>query len=418
MHAARAIWTGFEERGLRDAFGRFATGVAFVTTEVGGTPLGLIVSSFAAVSLDPPLVSFCAARDSLTWRRMRTARRFDVHVLAAEHGEFARRAAEPGADRFAEPLRDPLAVIECDLEAEHPGGDHSIVVGRVRDVRIRRDGEPLVYFAGGFGAFEASTVAPMEYRLLGPLEARGADGPVHLGGAKPRALLALLLLNAGRTISSARLIDELWGEDAPASARKMVQINVSHLRKVLPAGVLRTDAAGYSLQIDPDTLDLGRFERLAGEGRAALAAGDPGTAADRLAGALALWRGPALAEFGEAFAEREGARLEALRLAALEDRIEADLALRRHSAVAAELDALVRDHPARERMREQHMLALYRAGRQTDALASYKDAWRQLGELGILPSAELRRLEAAILAHDPALDLAPVRLVERRARPA
>ena len=384
MSAAPALLHCSEDRALRDAFGRFATGVAFVTTEVGGTPLGLIVSSFAAVSLDPPLVSFCAARDSLTWRRMRTAKRFEVHVLAAGHGEFARRAAEPGADRFAEPLRDPLAVIECDLEAEHPGGDHSIVVGRVRDVRIRRDGEPLVYFAGGFGGFEATSVEPMEYRLLGPLEARGEDGPVQLGGAKPRALLALLLLDAGRSISSPRLVDELWGEDAPASARKMVQINVSHLRKVLPPGVLRTDAAGYCLRIDPDTLDLGRFERLAGEGRAALATGDHGAAADRLAEALALWRGPALAEFGEAFAEREGARLEALRLAALEDRVEADLALGRHSAVAAELAALVRDHPERERLRGQHMLALYRSGRQTDA----------------------------------ALDLGPVRLVERRAAPA
>ena len=157
MAAAPALLDCSEERALRDAFGRFATGVAFVTTEVGGTPLGLIVSSFAAVSLDPPLVSFCASRDSLTWRRMRTARRFSVQVLAAGHGEFARRAAEPGADRFAEPLRDPLAVIECDLEAEHPGGDHSIVVGRVRDVRAH-PGDPLVYFAGGFGAFEGVEV--------------------------------------------------------------------------------------------------------------------------------------------------------------------------------------------------------------------------------------------------------------------
>jgi DNA-binding SARP family transcriptional activator/flavin reductase (DIM6/NTAB) family NADH-FMN oxidoreductase RutF len=399
MAAAPAILQVSDDRPLRDAFGRFATGVAFVTAEVGGAPHGLIVSSFAAVSLDPPLVSFCATRDSLTWRRMRTAKRFSVNVLAAEHGEFARRVAAPGADRFAEPLRGALAVIECELEAEYPGGDHSIVVGRVRDVRIRPDGEPLVYFAGGFGAFEAPGVAPIEYRLLGPLEARDEDGPVQLGGAKPRALLALLLLDAGRTVSSARLIDELWGEDAPPSARKMVQINVSHLRKVLPPGVLRTDAAGYRLQIDSDTLDLGRFERLAGEGRAALAAGDHAVAAARLAQALALWRGPALAEFGEPFAAREAMRLEALRLAALEDRIEADLALGRHSAVAAELDGLVRDHPRRERLRGQHMLALYRAGRQTDALASYRDAWRALGELGLLPSAELRKLEAAILAH-------------------
>jgi DNA-binding SARP family transcriptional activator/flavin reductase (DIM6/NTAB) family NADH-FMN oxidoreductase RutF len=404
--AIRAFEPGLDERRLRDAFGRFATGVALVTTEMGGTPLGLIVSSFAAVSLEPPLVSFCPARDSLTWRRMRTAGRFAVHVLSASHGEYARRAAAPRADRFADPavLQDALAVIECELAAEHPAGDHTIVVGRVRAVRVS-GGEPLVYFAGGFGMF-APAAAAIDFRLLGPLEARGSDGPVALGGAKPRALLALLLLEAGRAVSARRLIEELWGDDAPATARKMVHINVSQLRKVLPKGLLRTHAGGYSLEVDPETVDLARFERLAAEGRAALAAGDAATAGERLAAALALWRGPALAEFGEAFAEREGARLEALRLSALEDRIEADLALGRHAVVAAELDALVRDHPQRERMRAQHMLALYRAGRQADALASYREAWRRLGdELGILPSVGLRRLEAAILAHDPALDL-------------
>ena len=406
--AIRPAAPDLDERDLRDAFGRFATGVALVTAEVDGAPLGLIVSSFAAVSLDPPLISFCPRRESMTWRRMRRAGRFAVHVLSARHGDYARRAADPCADRFAEPdvLRDALAVIECDLEAEHVAGDHSIVVGRVRGLRVR-DEEPLVYFAGGFGAFEpADALTPMDFRLLGPLEARGEGGPVALGGAKPRALLALLLLDAGRTISARRLIEELWGENAPASARKMVQINVSRLRKALPDGLLRTHAGGYSLEIDPEARDLARFERLAGEGRAALAAGDAREVADRLAAALALWRGPALAEFGEAFAQREGTRLEALRLSALEDRIEADLALGRHAAVAAELDGLVRDHPERERMRGQHMLALYRSGRQAAALASYKEAWRRLGqELGILPSVELRRLEAAMLAHDPALDL-------------
>lgn len=157
MQAARALTSAHEldERSLRGAFGRFATGVTFVTAEVDGTPLGLIVSSFTAVSLRPPLVSFCPARDSLTWRRMRTAGGFAVNVLAAGHGEFARRAAAPGADRFAEPavLRDALAVIDCELVAEHPAGDHSIVLGRVRRLRICRDGRPLVYFAGRFGAF-------------------------------------------------------------------------------------------------------------------------------------------------------------------------------------------------------------------------------------------------------------------------
>jgi 3-hydroxy-9,10-secoandrosta-1,3,5(10)-triene-9,17-dione monooxygenase reductase component len=120
---------------------------------VAGTPHGLIVSSFAAVSLEPPLVSFCPSRSSLTWRRMREARRFGVHVLATWHGEFARRAAAPGADRFVEPLEGALAVIECELEAEHPAGDHWIVVGRVTRLQLSAETEPLVYFAGGFGAF-------------------------------------------------------------------------------------------------------------------------------------------------------------------------------------------------------------------------------------------------------------------------
>jgi flavin reductase (DIM6/NTAB) family NADH-FMN oxidoreductase RutF len=146
---------GLDEHTLRAAFGRFATGVAFVTTEVDEAPQGLIVSSFAAVSLRPPLVSFCPSRDSITWQRMRRTGRFTVHVLAAEHGGFARRATPPGADRFAEPdaLRDALASIECDLAAEHAAGDHWIVVGRVRRLRVASDGRPLVYFAGGFGDF-------------------------------------------------------------------------------------------------------------------------------------------------------------------------------------------------------------------------------------------------------------------------
>ncbi|HEY6693968.1 MAG TPA: flavin reductase family protein [Solirubrobacteraceae bacterium] len=156
-HAIQPAEPGLDERSLRTAFGRFATGVALVTTEVDGTPLGLIVSSFAAVSLEPPLVLFCPSRDSITWQRMRRAGRFAVHVLAARHGGFARRAAPPGADRFADPevLRDALASIECDLAAEHAAGDHWIVVGHVRQLRVDSDGRPLVYFAGRFGAFEA-----------------------------------------------------------------------------------------------------------------------------------------------------------------------------------------------------------------------------------------------------------------------
>jgi flavin reductase (DIM6/NTAB) family NADH-FMN oxidoreductase RutF len=155
-HAIQPAAPGLDDRGLRAAFGRFATGVAFVTADVGGTPLGLIVNSFAAVSLQPPLLSFCPSRHSVTWQRMRHAGRFAVHVLAVEHGGFARRASPRGADRFAEPdvLRDAVAVIDCEHAAEHPAGDHWIVVGRVRRVRVSPDAQPLVYFAGRFGAFQ------------------------------------------------------------------------------------------------------------------------------------------------------------------------------------------------------------------------------------------------------------------------
>src|SRR5215204_5074628 len=249
----------------------------------------------------------------------------------------------------------------------------------------------------------------MQFRLLGPLEAHDGDRAVGLGGAKQRALLTLLLLDARRTVSNDRLIDELWNADAPESARKMVQIYVSNLRKVLPRGMLRTWPAGYSLDVEPGATDLGRFERMAGEGRSALAAGAPDAAAAALGSALALWRGPALEEFGEPFAVRERARLESLRLAALEDRIEADLARGAHADLTTELDALVLRHPERERLRAQHLLALYRAGRQAEALASYQGAWRYFDEqLGIQPSGDLRALQQRILAQDPALAASPV----------
>src|SRR6188472_2936703 len=155
----------------------------------------------------------------------------------------------------------------------------------------------------------------MHFRLLGPLDAHDGDGAVALGGAKQRALLTLLLLDAGRTVSNERIVDDLWGDDSPDSARKMVQVHVHNLRKVLPPGMLRTWPAGYSLEVEPEDTDLGRFQRLAAEGRSALAAGAPDAAATALRNALALWRGPALADFGEPFAVRERARLESLRLA-------------------------------------------------------------------------------------------------------
>ena len=193
----------------------------------------------------------------------------------------------------------------------------------------------------------------MEFRLLGPLEIVDGDAPIALGGAKPRALLALLLLNANRTVTAERLIDELWGDRPPETARKMVQIYVSQLRKLLPQAALQTRTSGYSIEVRKDQLDVNRFESLAFEAREALAAGDAARAAAQLRSALLLWRGPALAEFDEPLTRVEAARLEDLRMAALEDRIEADLQLGRHRDLTGELEALVRRHPERERLRAQ-----------------------------------------------------------------
>jgi predicted ATPase len=251
------------------------------------------------------------------------------------------------------------------------------------------------------------------FRLLGPLEAGDERESLALGPRRQRALLACLLLDVGRTLSIERLLDDLWGEQPPDTAVKMVQIYVSGLRKVLGAERLLTKPSGYSLRLRADDeTDLQRFERLAAAGRTALTQGDPGTAAGQLAAALALWRGPALAEFAsEPFARAEGDRLEELRLAAVEDRIEADLGLGHAAALVGELEALTTRHPLRERLRELLMLALYRSGRQSDALAAYHDFRTILDEqLGLDPSPRLRELEQAMLTHAPELEQrAPVR---------
>jgi DNA-binding SARP family transcriptional activator len=247
----------------------------------------------------------------------------------------------------------------------------------------------------------------MEYRLLGPLEVRAGDGPLPLGGTKQRALLALLLLNANRVVSRERLIDEVWGDAPPQTAVTTVQVYVSRLRKLLPAETLRTRPPGYLLAIEPDSLDLARFERLVEEARAA----DPERASRALREALELWRGPSLKEFDEPFFRIEAGRLEDLRLVALEDRIEADLSLGRHAQVAGEIDALIAEHPHRERLRGQLMLALYRSGRQADALEAYRDARAALDELGLEPGERLRALERAVLTQDASLDLPPARLL-------
>jgi DNA-binding SARP family transcriptional activator/pimeloyl-ACP methyl ester carboxylesterase len=246
--------------------------------------------------------------------------------------------------------------------------------------------------------------------LLGPLEVVDGTAPVPITSGKQAALLALLLLSANRTVPRDRIVDDLWGAAVPESAQKMVQIHVSQLRKALPEPRVTTRGAGYSLAVGEDELDLARFERLVAEGRRSLADGDAGQAALQLREALALWRGPALAEFSEPFARHETARLEELRVAALESRIDADLALGHHADVIGELETLIAHNPTHERLREQHMLALYRSGRQADALASYQAYRRALdAELGIDPSPSLRELEGRILRQEPELDVAAPR---------
>src|ERR671930_2384232 len=248
-----------------------------------------------------------------------------------------------------------------------------------------------------------------KFRLLGPLEVTVDGEPVALGGQKQRALLATLLLEPKRIVSGEPLIDAVWGEIPPETALNTVQDYIAQLRKLLPAGALETVPPGYRLVVDSATIDLFEFVRLCEEGRSELASGDAATATETLRAALGLWRGPALADLASVpFAQTEILRLEELRTAAYEDRIDADLALGRHDQLVPELEVLVAQHPLRERLRGQLMLALYRAGRQADALAAYQRARTTLvEELGIEPGEALRKLERAILAHDPSLDLAP-----------
>jgi predicted ATPase/DNA-binding SARP family transcriptional activator len=259
----------------------------------------------------------------------------------------------------------------------------------------------------------------VDFRILGPLEVSRDGEPCDLGARKHRALLALLLLHANEVVSVDRLIDELWGEAPPATAPKALQVYVSGLRRAIGRDVLATRAPGYMLSVDEGELDLWRFERLAGEGRKALAAGDPARAAAALGRALGLWRGPPLADLAyEPFAQTAIARLEELRLACLEDRIEADLALGRHAELVAELEALIREDPLRERLQAQLMLALYRSDRQAEALEVYRAARRVLSEeLGIEPADELQRLQRAVLSHDPGLAL-PTEVKPAQAGPA
>jgi DNA-binding SARP family transcriptional activator len=263
----------------------------------------------------------------------------------------------------------------------------------------------------------------MEFQILGPLEVSRDSAPVALGAAKQRALLALLLVHANEPVATDRLIDELWPAP-PATAANTLQVYVGRLRKALeperppgaPSELLMTRAPGYMMRVEPDELDADRFERLLSEGRNALEANDAAAAAAMLGRALDLWRGPALVDFAyDPFAQAEIARLEELRLDTVEERVEAELAVGRAGDLVGELESLISDNPLRERLRGQLMLALYRSGRQADALEVYQQTRETLDEeLGIAPSRPLQRLQTAILRQEPALEVT----IEAAAHPA
>ncbi|MGZ8697473.1 MAG: AfsR/SARP family transcriptional regulator, partial [Gaiellaceae bacterium] len=246
-----------------------------------------------------------------------------------------------------------------------------------------------------------SAPSPWEFRVLGSLEALHGGQEVPIGGQRQRALLGLLLLNANRVVPTERLVDQLWGERPPPTAVTSLQNGIGQLRKALGRERVETRAPGYLIRVGTEELDLTAFERAVHDARDAPA----GVRARTLREALALWRGPPLADFTyETFAQGEIARLEDLRLAALEERIDADLELGAHAEVVGELEALVAEHPVRERLRGQLMLALYRSGRQAEALEAYRSGRLALTEeLGIEPTPSLQRLNASILRQDRSL---------------
>jgi DNA-binding SARP family transcriptional activator len=241
-----------------------------------------------------------------------------------------------------------------------------------------------------------------DFRILGPLEVSDETGPLLLGGQKQRAVLAMLLLEPGRVVSVDRLIDALWGEHPPRTATTSLQNFVSQLRKTLGPEILETKPPGYRLRVRPGELDLDRFRVLVESARKA----QGNDRADKLRHALALWRGPALADFTfEAFAQPHIVHLEELRLTTLEERVEAELEAGAHAELVGELEVLVEEYPMRERLRGQYMLALYRSGRQAEALQAYQEGRRLLvDQLGIEPSRDLQQLHGALLRQDAGLE--------------
>jgi DNA-binding SARP family transcriptional activator len=257
----------------------------------------------------------------------------------------------------------------------------------------------------------------MDFRILGPLEIWHGDRQIALGAAKKRALMTILVLRANQSLPIDYLVEQLWPHKAPDSALTLVRIYVSQLRKALEQGagtregsrLLLTRASGYTLRVDPGQVDVTRFERLLADGQRLIAEGHASPAAQRLREALALWRGRALADIADTpLGQMEAIRLEELHAVAVEERIEADLACGRHAELVGELSALVKTYPLRERLHAQLMLALYRSGRQAEALRVFKEAHRLLSdELGLEPAEELQQLQRAILRADPELRWRP-----------
>jgi DNA-binding SARP family transcriptional activator/streptogramin lyase len=259
----------------------------------------------------------------------------------------------------------------------------------------------------------------VEFRILGPLEVVGGADGVSLEAPKVRVLLGVLLLHPNEVVSLDRLIDELWGERPPATSAKVVRTYVSQLRHALGAEAIETRAPGYVLLVGDGALDATTFRQLVTQARALAASGDQDRAGGVYAEALALWRGPPLAGLlFESFARNEVEQLNEERLLAMIDLTDVELELGRHEQVVPELETLVRQHPLRERLRAQLMLALYRCGRQAEALAVYRDARRMLvDEFGLEPGRDLQALEQSILAHDPHLQAPPRPRVRQQPRP-
>jgi DNA-binding SARP family transcriptional activator/ABC-type transport system substrate-binding protein len=263
---------------------------------------------------------------------------------------------------------------------------------------------------------EAAERKPVEFRLLGPVEALRSGSVIALGGAKPRALLAFLLLHRNEVVSRDALLEALWPDRPPGSAAHSLDVQISRLRKAFaPEDVLTRRSAGYVLEVEPGAVDAHRFEQLLEQARQQNAAGEYSEALATVSAALALWRGAPLSDQAyEEFARAEIERLEELRLVATEERIEAELALGHHDTLVPELEGLIAKHPLRERLRGQLMLALYRSGRQAEALRAYADLRKRLvEELGMEPSRQLGELEQAILRQDPALELRRALLARR-----